>query len=250
MVAATNSSNSAITAIVTGAGRGIGKETALLLAARGVNVAVCSRTQGEIDRVAGQISRLYSRRVLGMKCDVGDAGQVMAFVAATVERFGPYIDILVNNAGVAVLKRLEDTTEKEWDETINSNLKSAFLCCKAVLPCMKSSSNNSGGRGGGGTIINVSSVAGTAGFQNLSAYCASKFGMMGLTASLAWEVPAGVRVMAMCPGDVDTDMQDVDPQYRRANRHRMLTARQVAEKIVEMIFDKSRYRNGQSVVME
>jgi 3-oxoacyl-[acyl-carrier protein] reductase len=143
---------------------------------------------------------------------------------------------LVNNAGVVFLKKLADTTEQEWDETINSNLKSTFLCCRAVLPYMEKS----------GTIINVSSGAGKAGFEKLSAYCASKFGMMGLAESLAWEVRGLTRVMTICPGDVDTTMQDVDPDYHRQNRGNMLTAKQVALKIVEMIFDE-KYRNGQSI---
>jgi 3-oxoacyl-[acyl-carrier protein] reductase len=85
------------------------------------------------------------------------------------------------------------------------------------------------------------------GFENLSAYCASKFGMMGLTASLAWELAANVRVMAICPGDVDTDMQDIHSEYHRANKHRMLSAKDVAAKIVDMIFSFDKYVTGQSV---
>jgi 3-oxoacyl-[acyl-carrier protein] reductase len=98
-----------------------------------------------------------------------------------------------------------------------------------------------------GTIINVSSVAGKTGYANLSAYCASKFGMMGMTESLAWEIAGNnIRVMSICPGEVDTDMQDVDPDYRKENAGEMLKPEQVAEKIVEMAFDR-KYRNGQSV---
>lgn len=227
--------STARTAIVTGGGRGIGKEVAIMLAKKGVNVAVCSRTQREIDETVNEI-RSIRPGVLGVRCNVGVARDVDALVKKTVGKFGPHIDILVNNAGVAFLKRLEDTTEKEWDETLNSNLKGAFLCCRAALPYMKD---------GGGTIINVSSGAGKVGFENLSAYCASKFGMMGLTASLAWEVP-GMRVMTICPGDVDTVMQDVDPEYRRANKGRMLSAGQVAGKIVEMVFS-DKYVTGTSV---
>ena len=98
-----------------------------------------------------------------------------------------------------------------------------------------------------GTIINVSSGAGKAGFENLAAYCASKFGMMGLTESLAWEVAGRrIRVMAICPGEVATRMQEVDPEYYRQNKGTMLKPEQVAARIVEMIFD-NRYTNGQSV---
>jgi 3-oxoacyl-[acyl-carrier protein] reductase len=224
-------------AIVTGSGRGIGRETAILLAKNGMDVVVCSRTQAEIDDTVNAIKKVHAG-VIGVKCDVGVAQQVDAIVKKTIEKFGR-IDVLVNNAAVIFLKKLADTTEKEWDETLRSNLKSAFLCSRAVLPYMLHQN--------AGTILNVSSGAGKAGFEGLSAYCASKFGMMGLTESLAWEVAShGIRVMAICPGDVDTKMQDIDPAYHRANKDRMLTAEQVAAKIVEMILD-SRYRNGQSV---
>lgn len=225
------------TAIVTGSGRGIGRETAILLAKRGVNVVVCSRTQSEINETVEAIKKIHAG-VLGAKCDVSVSSQVNDLVKKTVYKFGD-IDILVNNAGIAVVKKLVDTSEKEWDETLGSNLKSAFLCCKAVLPYMLG--NNSG------TIVNVSSGAGKAGFDSLSAYCASKFGMMGLTESLACEVAGhGIRVMAICPGEVATKMQETDPEYYRENKDRMLRPEQVAARILDMIFD-NKYKNGQSV---
>jgi len=233
-MAATTTTTTTSTAIITGSGRGIGREAALMLAKKGANVVVCSRTQSEIDETVRDIQKFHAR-VIGVKCDVGMASDVDMLVGRTVEEFGG-IDILVNNAAILFVKRLSDTTEKEWDQTINSNLKSAFLCCRAVLPYMKEK---------GGTIINVSSGAGKVGYENLSAYCASKFGMMGLTASLAWET-SGTRVMAICPGDVDTAMQDADPEYHRANKASMLTAGQVAAKIVEMIYGNN-YASGQSV---
>jgi 3-oxoacyl-[acyl-carrier protein] reductase len=98
-----------------------------------------------------------------------------------------------------------------------------------------------------GAIINVSSGAGKTGFESLSAYCASKFGIMGLTESLAWEVAGhNVRVMAVCPGEVATNMQETDLEYYRENRDRMLKPEEVAARIVHMIFSDN-YRNGQSV---
>lgn len=234
------SSQMTTTAIVTGSGRGIGRETAILLARKGVNVVVCSRTKLEIDNTVEVIRKIHPAGVIGMKCDVSVSSQIDNLVKKAVDVFGS-IDILVNNAGIFYLKKLIDTAEAEWDETINANLKSAFLCSKAVLPYMIGSKNS-------GTIINVSSLAGKTGFENLSAYCASKFGMIGLTESLAWEVPTNVRVMAICPGEVATKMQEIDSEYYRLNRDSMLKPEQVAAKILEMIFDDgARYRNGQSV---
>jgi NAD(P)-dependent dehydrogenase (short-subunit alcohol dehydrogenase family) len=225
-----------MTAIVTGSARGIGKETAIMLAKRGVNVVVCSRNQHEIDDTVRMI-RLSSHRVLGIKCDVSLSLSVDDLINNTLREFGK-IDILVNNAGIVFIKNLINTTEEEWDQTLQSNLKSAFLCSKAVLPSMMQNS--------GGTIINVSSGAGKFGFENLSAYCASKFGMLGLTQSLSWEVTENIRVMAICPGEVATKMQQVDIEYYQANKDTMLRPNQVAAKILEMIFD-DRYRNGQII---
>ncbi|MGA7604185.1 MAG: SDR family NAD(P)-dependent oxidoreductase, partial [Nitrososphaeraceae archaeon] len=122
------------TAIITGSGRGIGRETAILLAKCGVNVVVCSRTDSDVNSVKEEIEKVNSKSsVVGVKCDVSMPRQVNSLIRLTIERFGN-IDILVNNAGVAFNKKLVDTSEKEWDQTINTNLKGAFLFTKAVLP--------------------------------------------------------------------------------------------------------------------
>ena len=166
-------------AIVTGSGRGIGKEIAVLLARKGVKVVVCSRTDSELRSLAEEIEKITGKaNVLGVKCDVSVSSQVNSLIKSTIEKFGSEtIDILVNNAGVAFNKRLVDTSEQEWDQTINTNLKGSFLFAKAVLPYMIKRKL--------GVIVNVNSGAGKAGFSNLSAYCASKFGLLGLVESLA-----------------------------------------------------------------
>jgi 3-oxoacyl-[acyl-carrier protein] reductase len=230
------------TAIITGGGRGIGKEITILLGKQGANVVVCSRTESEINSVVKEIKQLNSQvSVLGVKCDVSISSQVNSLVKSA-EKFGSKtIDILVNNAGVAFNKKLIDTSEEEWDQTINTNLKGAFLFTKAVLPYMIARKS--------GVILNVNSGAGKAGFSNLSSYCASKFGLLGLAESLALEVDTyNIRVMTIFLGQVATKMwQDFDYSYYEKNKSRMLSPRDVAAKIVEMIFDAKTYKNGDSV---
>jgi 3-oxoacyl-[acyl-carrier protein] reductase len=228
------------TVLVTGGGRGIGRETAILLAKMNLNVVICSRTQGDIDSVIEETKTMGSNKVMGRKCDVSRSDEVIALVREVFDKYGK-IDFLINNAGITYVKKLIDTTEEEWDRTLDINLKGVFLFCKAVVPQMIM--NNFG------VIINVSSGAGKVGFENISAYCASKFGMMGLTESLGWEVAnSNIRVMTICPGEVATSMQkDVDPHYFELNKHKMLSPETVAQKIVEMVDDDKKYRNGDSV---
>jgi 3-oxoacyl-[acyl-carrier protein] reductase len=235
------------TAIITGSSRGIGKETALILARKSVNVVICSRVQSEINSAVEEINK-SSSNVLGIKCDVSIPSEVNSLVKSTIEKFGSNtIDILVNNAGVAFNKKLMDTSDEEWDQTINSNLKGAFLFTKAVLPYMISKKS--------GVILNVNSGAGKAGFSNLSAYCASKFGLLGLAESLALEVSEynnnnNIRVFTKFLGEVATKMwEEYDFCYYEKNKSKMLQPKDVAVKIAEMIFDPKTYKNGDSVEM-
>jgi 3-oxoacyl-[acyl-carrier protein] reductase len=234
------------TAIITGSGRGIGKETAIQLAEHVANVVVCSRTQSEINSVVKEIKNVNNNQVnvLGLRCDVSVSSDVNFLVQSAVNKFGSEtIDMLVNNAGVAFDKKLLDTTEVEWDQTINTNLKGAFLFTKAILPYMINRKS--------GTIINVNSGAGKAGFSDLSSYCASKFGLAGLAESLALEVEMyNIRVMTIFLGQVATRMwQAYDYSYYEKNKNKMLSPQKVAAKIVEMIVNVKKYKNGDSVEM-
>ncbi|MBV9667461.1 MAG: SDR family oxidoreductase [Nitrososphaeraceae archaeon] len=244
------------TAIVTGSSKGIGKETAIILSKMGLNVVISSRTQREIDFTVNQIKEIITGtknsgdpsaeadgdKILGIKCDVSKTAEVDYLVKSTVEKFRS-IDVLVNNAGIVYVKKLIDTSEEEWDKTIDINLKGAFLFSKAVLPFMIKKDVSSG------VIINVSSGAGKTGFPDISAYCASKFGLIGLTESLAWEIGNyNIKVMAICPGEVNTKMQqDYDQEYYRKYKDKMLQPKQVAERIIDMIFNDKKYNNGQSI---
>ena len=232
------------TALITGSTRGIGKETALLLLQKGLNVIISSSSQQSVDNVIQEIHDKFPSKkenVLGLKCDVTKPSDIKALVDVSVKRFG-MIDILVNNAGIVYFKNILDTTEEEWDNTIDINLKGVFLFTKEVLPYMLENKS-------GGVIVNVSSGAGKSGFANLSAYCASKFGVIGFTESIAKEVDdKNVKVMAICPGGVDTDMiKDIVKEGYNLSNKDLMKPEEVAKKIYDMIFNQKDYYNGQSV---
>jgi 3-oxoacyl-[acyl-carrier protein] reductase len=232
------------TALITGSTRGIGKETALLLLQKGLNVIISSSSQQSVDNVIQEIHDKFPSKkenVLGLKCNVTKQSDIKALVDVSVKRFG-MIDILVNNAGIVYFKNILDTTEEEWDNTIDINLKGVFLFTKEVLPYMLENKS-------GGVIVNVSSGAGKSGFANLSAYCASKFGVIGFTESIAKEVDdKNVKVMAICPGGVDTDMiKDIVKEGYNLSNKDLMKPEEVAKKIYDMIFNQKDYYNGQSV---
>ena len=232
------------TAIVTGSTRGIGKETALLLLKNGLNVVISSKSQDNVHNAIQEIHDKFPSKkenILGLKCDVSKHSDVKTLVDVTINKFGK-IDILVNNAGIVYFKSLLDTTEEEWDRTIDINLKGAFLFTKEVLQYMIENKS-------GGIIVNVSSGAGRSGFPNLSSYCASKFGIISITESLAKEVDdSNIKVMAICPGEVDTKMmKDVVNQGFDRSNMKLMKPEEVAKKIYDMIFNQKDYYNGQSI---
>jgi 3-oxoacyl-[acyl-carrier protein] reductase len=232
------------TALITGSTRGIGKETALLLLQKELNVIISSRSQQSVDNVIQEIHDKFPSKkenILGKKCDVSQQSDVKSLLDISIKTFGK-IDILVNNAGIVYFKSIMDTTEEEWDNTIDTNLKGIFLFTKEVLPYMLENKSDS-------IIINVSSGAGKSGFPNLSAYCASKFGVIGFTESIANEVADNnVKVMTICPGRVDTKMIEdiIDNGYTLSNR-KLMKPEQVANKIYDMISNQKDYYNGQSI---
>ena len=232
------------TAIVTGSTRGIGKETALLLLKNGMNVIISSKSQDSVDNAIQDIYLKFPSKkenILGLKCDVSKYSDIKSLVDISIKRFEG-IDILVNNAGIIYYRSLIDTTEEEWNKNIDTNLKSVFLFTKEVLPHMIKNKS-------GGVIVNVSSSAGKSGFPNLSAYCASKFGIIGLTESIAKEVADNnVKVMAICPGGVDTDMiKDIVNEGYDLSSRNLMKPQQVAKKICDMISNQKDYYNGQSI---
>jgi len=196
-------------AFITGAGRGIGRGIALAFAAEGCDIAIAARTKMEVDATADEVRRL-GRTALPLTCDVSDDASVRNAVQAALAEFG-LIDLLVNNAGYACFKPFTKLTAEEWQQTLDVNLTGAFRCIRAVLPSMIERRS--------GRIINISSVAGLKPIADQSAYCASKFGLNGLTKVLAMELrPHGIGVHAICPGGVDTRLsQEAMPDRDKAD---------------------------------
>lgn len=184
-------------AIVTGGNRGIGRGIALALAEAGADIAVAARDLEKSAQVTSEIQRL-GRRALAVAADVADSGQVKNLIERTVSELGG-LDILVNNAGILNIAPVESLEEAAFDEVFKINVKGTFLCSKAAIPWLK--------QRGGGRIINVSSVAGKAGFPTLAHYCASKHAVIGFGSALAKELAAdNITVNTICPGIVWTRM--------------------------------------------
>lgn len=178
-------------AIVTGAGKGIGKAIALGFAEAGANVVAVARTQSDVDEVAAQV-RSRGRKALAVSADVREKPAVDRMVTQTLEQFGR-VDILVNNAGTYIYQPVVQMSVDEWDSMFDANMKSVFLCCQAVArPMIEQKS---------GAIINISSMAGVVPDPGRSAYSASKAGVNNFTRNLSIELaPYNIRVNAIAPG--------------------------------------------------
>lgn len=185
-------------ALVTGAGRGIGAAIAMRLAHMGAAVVLCARTEKTLQQVAAGITA-QGGKASAIQCDVSDLKSVEA-LARHVEQDHRRLDILINNAGVGSFSGpLHEMTPDAWEKILNTNLRGVFYCIRAFAPTMI--------RQGGGHIVNISSLAGKNALPNGAAYAASKWGLNGLTYSVAEELRAHkIRVSVVCPGSVDTDL--------------------------------------------
>jgi NAD(P)-dependent dehydrogenase (short-subunit alcohol dehydrogenase family) len=208
------------TAIVTGAGRGLGRAISLVLARAGATVAVASRSADEVERTRREIEAAGGK-ALAIATDVTSRTAVEALVERTREATGR-LDIVVNNAGVFMWKALANLEEGEWDRILDTNLKASYLLVHAALPLLIAC--------GRGRIINVSSIHGTVGEANVVAHCAAKFGLVGFTKALAAELRgAGVTVNALCPGSMDNKSVELSGRPRSAPLQEKLDAHDVAE---------------------
>ena len=185
------------TAIVTGAGRGIGKAVALALAQEGAAVTLAARTDGELMELAHEIESLGGR-ALACATDVSDEKAVRRLVETAVASFGR-LDIVVNNAGIGIYGPLTGMTVEQWDRAMAVNVRGPFLLCRESIPYLRLQERS--------CIVNISSVVGVKGYAGQSLYGASKHAVMGMSKALAKEVQSdGIRVHAVCPGGVDTAM--------------------------------------------
>jgi NAD(P)-dependent dehydrogenase (short-subunit alcohol dehydrogenase family) len=205
-------------AIVTGAGRGIGRAVAKALAGAGAAVVLVARSVRELEAVAGEVAGTGGR-ALPVATDVRDEPAVAALVKRALTEHGR-IDILVTAAGTAAFGPVADAKMAEWDEMLAVNLRGAVLCCRAVLPAMMSQ--------GHGTIINIGSVVTSRVLTGSAAYTASKYGLLGFSRVLADEMrPHGVRVGVLSAGATDTPLWDA--VSGAPDRARMVEPGQVAE---------------------
>jgi 3-hydroxybutyrate dehydrogenase len=244
-------------ALITGGGRGIGRAIALEFAREGANVAVAARTEEQVQQVAQEIGNQFHTTALAVTCDVSNSLSVNEMFANVVRSFGRGPDILVNNAGIAESAVLIKTDDELWQRHLAINLSGTFYCTRAALPEMI--------QRGWGRIVNIASIAGKTGAPYISAYSASKHGVLGLTRSTALEVAAkGITVNAICPGYVDTDMttRGIENITRRTGiseeeartalegmspQNRLVTSEEVAALALLLASEEGRGINGQAI---
>ena len=184
-------------AVVTGGGRGIGRACAIELAQRGFDVAVLARTESELALTRSAVET-HGRRALALRCDVSKSSDVDAAAARIAKEIGTP-DVVVCNAGIVLRVPVHEMHEDEWDAVVGVNLKGTFLASRAFLPAMLARRT--------GRIVAISSISGTTGTAKQSAYCASKWGVIGFVKSLAEELRgSGLAALCVVPGSVDTAM--------------------------------------------
>lgn len=235
-------------ALITGGSRGIGKGIALELAKAGCSVVINYRKDDvsanetlEAIKSLGTYGEIY-------KCDISSFKESKKMIEDIVGRFGK-IDILVNNAGISKVGLFIDSSEEDWDEIININLKGVFNCCRNVVPYMLNK--------GGGSIVNISSMWGNVGASCEVIYSASKGGINSFTKALAKELgPSGIRVNAISPGVINTEMNCwLSPEEKRSLEEEIPLCRfgdseDIGKAVVFLCSDASKYITGQVITID
>lgn len=210
-------------ALITGASSGIGKATALAFAKAGIDLALVSRSESKLAAVA-RAAQETGVQAKAYPLDLALIEQVQTEIGKIAADFGD-IDILVNNAGMGYTSALPETSLSDWLAVMNLNLTSVFQCTLGVLPLMRDRQSR--------IIINVASIAGQQAFPNWGAYCVSKAGLIALSKTLAVEERShGIRVTAICPGAVNTELWDTPTVHLNFDRSTMLTPENVAQSIL------------------
>jgi 3-oxoacyl-[acyl-carrier protein] reductase len=212
-------------ALVTGAGKGIGRAIAVALAQEGVHVALLARTESQLREVAQEIEALGVKAVV-LAADIADRASVEAAVSKAQAELGE-LDILINNAGIGTFAKLVDMDPAEWEKIIQVNLLGTYYATRAVLPQMIARET--------GDIINIASTAGQRGAATTSAYSASKFAILGLTESLMQEVRKhNIRVSALTPSTVATELA-INNKLTDGNPDKVMQPEDLAEFIISQL---------------
>lgn len=212
-------------AIITGAGKGIGRAIAIALAQEGVNVGLLARTEADLQRVAEEL-KTYGVKTAIATADIANIGQVSSAINSLKESLGA-IDILINNAGIAAFGSFMDLTPDKWEEIVKVNLFGAYYATREILPQMIARKT--------GDIVNISSTAGKNGAAVTSAYSASKFGLIGMSESLMQEVRKhNIRVSTMLPSTVATEMAR-DLNLTDGNPERVMQPEDFAELLIAQL---------------
>ncbi len=243
-------------AVITGAGQGIGAAIADRLAQEGAYLALCDINFALVKRQEKKVSQIREREAIAIQVDVADGSQVERMRDIVLER-SHRMDILINNAGICKVCPIDNLEEELWDRLMDVNLKGVYLCTRALIPGMIKQGN--------GRIVNISSMAGKIGGRWMTAYSASKAGMISFTKSLAREVAQyGINVNCVCPGIVSTELwhacepnharklgrseNTVSSYYRsRIPLSRLCTPEDVAKVVYFLVSPASSYMTGQAL---
>ncbi|WP_029933553.1 SDR family oxidoreductase [Thiomicrospira pelophila] len=238
-------------AVITGASSGIGFATAQAFAKQGAKVVIADVQVQKGEQAVAELKKMGAEAMF-VKTDVSDSKQIENMIAHTLSTY-QRLDFAINNAGIDGDRApTADCTEQNWDRVIDINLKGVWLCMKNQIPQMV--------KQGSGCIVNISSIAGVVGFQNVPAYCASKGGVIQLTKTAALEyAKQGVRINAVCPGVIKTPMVagvfEKDPKMEEALNAgtpigRLGSPEEIASAIMWLCSDHAGFMNGQPLIMD
>ena len=214
------------TALVTGGGRGLGKAVTLALAAEGVNVAITGRNENNLKSVVAEIESKGVKSSYSV-FDVTDKKQVFTSLEKLQNDFGKF-DILINNAGIAAFGGILEMDDEQWEDIVKTNLFGPYYVVKAVVPGMVEKKS--------GDVVNISSTAGLKGNALTSAYSASKFGLIGMSESMMFELrKQNIRVTTLTPSTISTDMAKTDLKITDGNPEKVLQPEDFAELVIDLL---------------